>query len=213
LLVLHPIDEDLSLGPRFLRLRQRLKSRVAASRIAADFQRTGTTRRLVKNLSSSYRFRRGTSASDGRPPRLLRSGLRRRGCSKTGQMATKKSLGKEDAPLSARRRSVRRAVRSYFWRGDRRESFASCAGSGFRLWLGRPSMTSFLPLSCFPWMQSCATKGRLREVGGPESQIFVASEDATEFTVSQSHRKIGGGVVSVVGINRGIVDRTDRAHC
>jgi len=63
-----------------------------------------------------------------------------------------------------------------------------CAGSGFGFGLGA-FLTSFLPLSLLPMDASVPQKGGVRKAGGPEAQDFGASEDAMEFTVSQSHRK------------------------
>jgi hypothetical protein len=44
-------------------------------------------------------------------------------------------------------------------------------------------------LSLLPMDASVPQKGGVRKAGGPEAQDFGASEDAMEFTVSQSHRK------------------------
>jgi len=113
--------------------------------------------------------------------------LRRR-VAQNGSMAQRKSLGKEDAPLSARGGSVRRAVRSYFG-GGRRESFASLRGFRFRLWLGR-LLDFFSNLClCFPWMQVCHKKGR--RLGKSEDLSLRSSSHLKTLRSSQFHSLTG----------------------
>jgi hypothetical protein len=89
--------------------------------------------------------------------------------------------------LVCARRSVRRAVRSYFGGAGVNPS-RLCAGSGLGFGLGA-FLTSFLPLSLLPMDASVPQKGGRRKVGGLEAQIFGAFEDAMELTATQSHRK------------------------
>jgi len=129
------------------------KSRVAASRIAADFQRTGTPpgEKPVFKLPLS----RG-HCSDGRPPRLLRSGCGG-GVAQNGSMAQRNPSARKTLPCL--RAALGEACGSVLLRRGRRESFASLRGFRFRLWLGRLldffSTFVFASHGC-----KCATKGR-----------------------------------------------------
>jgi hypothetical protein len=79
--------------------------------------------------------------------------------------------------LVCARRSVRRAVQSYFGGAGVNPS-RLCAGSGLGFGLGA-FLTSFLPLSLLPMDASVPQKGGLRKVGGPEHGIFrVVSRQA-----------------------------------
>jgi hypothetical protein len=89
--------------------------------------------------------------------------------------------------LVCARRSMRRAVQSYFGGAGVNPS-RLCAGSGLGFGLGA-FLTSFLPLSLLPMDASVPQKGRVRKAGGPEPRVFDALGGAMEFTVSQSHRK------------------------